>query len=161
MELQASSALIFLPFVAVLCAIAVWTDLTRMKIPNRITDLLLLGFIPLGLWAFPWGSFLWQMVHPAVMLLLGLGLHSLRAMGAGDIKFLIAASPYVMLGDIGLMMMILAASLLLGAALHRLSRATIGPRIAPGWQSWKAGKRYPMGLSLGPALVFYLALAAF
>lgn len=160
MSLPPEAALIFLGPVAILCALTVWTDLSRMKIPNWITDLLLLAFLPLGFLALPWQDALWQWLHPLAMFALGLGLHAIRAIGAGDIKFLMAASPYIMRPDLGRVMMLLAACLLIGALLHRAARATIGPKLAPGWESWKQRKRYPMGLSLGPALVLYLAFAA-
>lgn len=160
MSLPATAALWYLPVLVPLCLAAMWTDLTRMKIPNRINDVMLLTFIPLGFIALPWETALWQWLNPAVMLVIGLGLHALRAMGGGDLKFMIAASPYVMRPDLGRMMVLLAVFLLIGFALHRLARMSPLRRMTPDWASWSATGRYPMGLSLGPALIAYLILSA-
>lgn len=160
MDLPGSAALWFL-LAAVPAGLAtVWSDLRHMKIPNRVTDALLAAFVPLGFLALPWQDALWHWTHPAVMLALGLGFHALRLFGAGDIKFLIAASPYVALRDLGTVMLILSACLLAGFALHRGARALGAARLTPGWRSWHDRKRFPMGIALGPALVIYLSLAA-
>lgn len=160
MALPQTAALWFLPCVSLLCAATVWMDLTRMKIPNWVTDALLIAFLPLGLLALPWTDFLWQLINPVVMFAIGLVLHSLRAMGGGDIKFLISASPYVLVSDLPLVFFMLAACIAGGLVIHRLLRATIGPKLAPDWVSWEKTGRYPLGLSLGPALVLYLLWAA-
>jgi prepilin peptidase CpaA len=45
---------------------------------------------------------------------------------------------------------------------HRAFRAIPAVRrAAPDWQSWTAGKKFPMGVPLALSLVLYLALAAF
>lgn len=160
MDLSPSPALWFMLAVVPLGLATIWTDLTRMKIPNWVTDSLLVAFIPLGLIALPWPDFLWQLVNPVVMLAIGLGLHTIRAMGAGDIKFLISASPYVMIGDLKIVLFMLCGTILAGVAIHRTMRATIGPRLAPNWKSWDKNGRFPFGFSLAPALFLYLLLAA-
>lgn len=160
MTLPSFAALVFLPVVTPLCLALVWTDLSRMKIPNWITDALLVAFVPLALIALPWQVALWQLAHPAVMFALGIILYSLRLYGGGDVKFLIAASPYVMLNDVAFVLVLLAAFLLAGFALHRAVRASPLRRLAPDWVSWGAQGKYPMGLSLGPTLITYLILAA-
>jgi prepilin peptidase CpaA len=43
---------------------------------------------------------------------------------------------------------------------HRTVGATSLRRLAPDWESWRQGKRFPMGLALGPTLAAYLCLAA-
>ena len=55
---------------------------------------------------------------------------------------------------------IFAGFLLAAWASHRLARATLSG-FAPDWKSWTTGKRFPMGLALGPTLIAYLALCAF
>lgn len=160
MTLPASAALIFLIAALPLGLAAVWTDVTRMKIPNRVTDALLIAFLPLGLIALPWQEAAWQLLNPAVMLAIGLLLHSLRVMGGGDVKFLIAASPYIMRPDLMTVGLILCVALLAGFALHRLARHSPLARATPHWASWGETRRYPMGLSLGPTLIVYLSIAA-
>lgn len=161
MSLPPDAALWFLVAAIPLGMATVWTDLSRMKIPNWITDALLLSFIPLGLIALPWVDMLWQLVNPLVMLALGIVLHIARLMGGGDVKFLIAASPYVMVNDIWFVFFLLSLFMLTAFLIHRTARSTFGPRWAPDWQSWKEDKRFPLGFALGPTLIAYLALAAF
>lgn len=160
MVLLPNAALWFLPIAGLLSLAAVWTDLSRMKIPNWVTDALLIAFIPLGLIALPWQDFMWQLLNPVVMFAIGLVLHSIRAMGGGDIKFLIAASPYVMVADLKFVIFMLMGTIIAGLIIHRLMRATVGPKLAPDWVSWDRTGRYPLGFSLGPALILYLVLAA-
>lgn len=159
MELPAHAAMLYLIVVVPLCAATVYLDLSRMKIPNWVTDSLLLAFIPLGLIALPFTAFLWQLANPAVMFALALVFHALRLFGGGDSKFLIAASPYVMLGDISFVLMLLAACLLGGFVVHRLIRDSALSRQTEGWISWMDKHRFPMGFSLAPCLVGYLIAA--
>lgn len=157
--LSSTAAIWFAIALVPLCLITVWTDLTRMKIPNRVTDLMFVFFIPLGLIALPLDVFLWQFVNPAVALMIGIIIYAVKLIGAGDIKFIVAASPYVMRPDLYEASFLLGGFLVAGAITHRVLRATIGPKLAPNWKSWHDTKRYPMGFSLGPALLAYLALA--
>lgn len=158
--LPAVAAWWYLPVVIPLSLWAMWSDLTTMKIPNRITDALVLAFVPLGLMALPWQDFLWQLTHPAVMLALAVVLHAARIYGGGDLKFIVAASPYVMRPDLPLVAVLLALALLVGLGVHRLVLRPLLRRRFPDWASWSATGRYPVALSLGPTLIVYLALAA-
>lgn len=160
MTLPALPALIFMPVVIPLCLAAMWTDLTRMKIPNWITDVMLVAFIPLGLIAFPWEMAAWQLLHPAVMLAIGLVMHAARLTGGGDIKFMVAASPYVMRADIWQVLLILCLALLVGYAVHAVLKRSPVAKATPDWASWKAKGRYPMALSLGPTMIAYLVISA-
>jgi prepilin peptidase CpaA len=51
--------------------------------------------------------------------------------------------------------------LLAGLIVHRVARASPLRNLAPGWASWQAKGKFPMGLALGPTLALYLGLAAF
>ncbi|SHJ13573.1 A24 family peptidase [Wenxinia saemankumensis] len=137
-----------------------WSDLSRMKIPNRAVLALLAGFLLVGPFVLPLPDYGWRWLHFAVMLLAGMAANAIRLMGAGDAKFIAAAAPYVALGDVGPLIWILATASALGYALHLIARVTVGPRLAPGWVSWTSGRRFPMGLPLAMTLVAYLALAA-
>jgi prepilin peptidase CpaA len=57
-------------------------------------------------------------------------------------------------------MLILAAVSVAAFLTHRLARISPLRRLAPDWASWHSGRRFPMGLALGPALALYLGLAA-
>ena len=158
--LTQAQALWFLPAVLPLCLAVAWTDLSRMKIPNWTTDGLALGFVLLGLFALPaWSDYLWRFAHFGVMLAIGIALNAARVMGAGDSKFLAAAAPYVALPDAQLVLFMLGGVMLLGVAVHRTARAIPALRtLAPDWESWKQGKRFPLGFPLGLTLIAYMVL---
>lgn len=161
MALPALTALWFLPFVLPLCAHVVYTDLSKMKIANRTVMALAGVYALVGIVAMPsWEAYVWGFVQLALVLGAGFILNLAGAMGAGDAKFLAAAAPYIAPGDLGLLIPLFMGLLLAAVAAHRIARATALRRLAPDWKSWKSGRRFPMGLALGPVLATYLALAA-
>ena len=82
------------------------------------------------------------------------------AFGAGDAKFIAAAAPFIALGDLRLVIALFMATLLAAAVAHRGAKHTPLRRLAPHWESWEKGRKFPMGLALGPALAIYLILGA-
>ncbi|MEP2639621.1 prepilin peptidase [Roseobacter sp.] len=162
MALTATSALWFLPFVLPLCFYAAFTDLAHMKITNQTVVVLALVFVIVGPFAMPdFETYLWRLAQLGIMLVLGIALNAIGAMGAGDAKFIAAAAPFVAAGDLRLIMALLAATLLAAFATHRLARATRLRRLAPDWASWEQTKKFPMGLALGMTLALYLIFGAF
>lgn len=161
MAITASSAWWFLPFVVPLCFYVAFTDLARMKITNQAVVALALVFVVIGPFAMPsLDIYLWRLAQLAIMLILGILLNAVGAMGAGDAKFIAAAAPYIALPDLRLVMALLAASLLAAFVTHRIARASGLRNLAPHWTSWDQGKKFPMGLALGMALTLYLILGA-
>lgn len=159
LALTTQQAAWFLPFVAPLCLYVTWNDLRAMKIPTWSTDALALVFVVVGLFVMDsWSEYFWRYAHFGVILLVGMLLNAVGAMGAGDSKFIASAAPFVALDDAGKVLMILAACLLAGVLAHRIARITPLRRLAPDWQSWTEGKRFPMGFPLGVALIVYLAI---
>lgn len=156
----AASALWFLPFVLPIALWVAWSDMARMKIPNKAVIALLAVFALVGLIALPLEAWAWRWVHVAVVLAIGFLANMLRLMGAGDAKFAAAMAPFVPLDDVTLFAYLFAATLLGGFFAHRLAKR-IAPirRATPNWESWDR-KDFPMGLSLSGALVFYLVIGA-
>ena len=136
-----------------------YSDLSRMKIPNVAVYALVASYAVLGLIVFPFDVYLWQWLHLPVILIIGIILNAAGALGAGDAKFAAAAAPYVMLADLQPMLFLFAACLLAGYATHRLAKYSPLRNMVPDWESWTAGKRFPMGYPLAMTLVFYIALA--
>lgn len=159
-DTPATAALWFLPFVAPICLWVAWSDLRWMKILNKAVVALVCVYLVVGLAVLPLPDYLWRLSHLAVLLVVGIGANAAGLLGAGDAKFIAAAAPFVALGDASSVMMILAGVLVAAYLTHRLARMSPLRRLAPDWASWHSGKRFPMGLALGPALVLYLALAA-
>lgn len=143
-----------LPF----CLFVAYSDLSRMKIPNLATDGLLMLYVLVGLIALPFSQYLWGFAHFAVMLVVGMVLNAGRVLGAGDAKFVASAAPFVPLADLTIVFIVLASALVGGFATHRLVKHTRLRRIAPDWESWSTGARFPMGFPLAMALSIYFLL---
>ena len=159
MAISSLSALWFAPFVWPICLWVMWSDMARMKIPNKAVMALFFVFIGLGFFLLPLPEFGWRLVHLVIVLLVGMVLNATGMIGAGDAKFAAAAAPFIALGDIRLLMPIFAANIAAAYLTHRAARATPPLRnLAPRWESWHRGKDFPMGLSLGATLAIYLGL---
>ncbi|NRB33925.1 MAG: prepilin peptidase [Rhodobacteraceae bacterium] len=157
--LPAPVALGFLPLVVPICLYVIWTDLSQMRIRNHAVLALALGFVLLGPLLMSWQDWGWGLARLGVMLLAAMLFMARRVMGGGDAKFLAAAAPFIWPGDIPVIVLLLASALLGGFAAHRMARTTALRTLAPDWRSWHHSK-FPMGLSLGFALILYLVLAA-
>ncbi|MFT4699392.1 MAG: prepilin peptidase CpaA [Yoonia sp.] len=136
----------------------IFSDLSQMKIPNVAVGALVAAYAVLGLIALPFEQYLWHWTHLPMLLIVGLILNAAGAMGAGDAKFIAAAGPFIATADIKLMIPLFSACLLAGFFAHRLARMTPIRTAVPHWESWTAGKRFPMGFPLGMTLVFYLLI---
>ena len=161
MALTASAAWWFLPFVLPICFYVAFTDLREMRITNQAVLLLAAIFLVVGLIALPLPVYGMRIVQGLVVLLIGILLNAGGAVGAGDAKFAAAAAPLIAPGDLRLLIALFAANLLAAFVTHRLAKYTPLRRIAPGWQSWEMGWKFPMGLSLGGTLALYLLLGVF
>lgn len=160
MGLTAAAAWWFLPAAIPIAIYVSWTDLSMMKITNKAVLALVISYAVLGLFAFSFDMYLWQWLHLVIMLMVGILLNAAGVMGAGDAKFIAAASPMVVVADLRLIVILLAATLLAGYVTHRLAKHSPMQRMVPDWKSWETGKRFPMGFPLSMTLVFYLLIVA-
>lgn len=160
MAIPATHALWYLPFVLPICLYVAFTDLALMKITNQAVILLALVFVVISFFLMPFQDYLWRLAALVIVLVVGIILNAAGVLGAGDAKFIAAAAPYVALGDLRLMMALFMATLLAAAVAHRGAKYTPLRRLAPHWESWERGKKFPMGLALGPTLAIYLILGA-
>lgn len=162
MHMPAAAALAFLPFAAAIGFWVTWSDLARMRIPNAAVLALLAVFLLVGPFVLPLADWGWRWLNFAVVLAIGFVLNMGGILGGGDAKFLAAMAPFVALGDAAFFMVLLAVAMIAAYVGHRAFRAVPAVRrAAPDWQSWNAGKKFPMGVPLALSLVIYLALAAF
>jgi prepilin peptidase CpaA len=151
-------------FLIVAVPVGLWvayTDLSRMKITNAAVLALFAGYVVLGFFALPREAYLWGYVHMIVVLVIGVALNAVGAVGAGDAKFAAAAAPIIATGDIAPLLYLFSLCLLAGWAIHRIARMTPLRRLAPEWASWTSGRRFPMGLPLAMTLLAYLGLAIY
>jgi prepilin peptidase CpaA len=155
----AFAAWLLLPVLPI-CLYVAYTDLAQMKIPNRAVLALGALFLLAGPFLLPFETYLWRLGTLLAVLVLGILFNAGGLLGAGDAKFIAAAAPYVAPPDLRLILMLFMATLLAAVATHRLVRHTPLRRLAPGWESWDRGRKFPMGLALGPCLALYLLLGA-
>ena len=158
-SITVTQSIAFLIFVAPLCIYVAWNDLRAMKIPTWSTDALALVFVVVGIFVMPFSDYLWRYAHFGVILIVGMLLNAIGAMGAGDSKFIASAAPFIPVDDLGLILKLLACGFFAGYLLHRVARAISPVRgLVPDWQSWSEKRRFPMGFPLGATLIVYLAL---
>ncbi|MCP5036605.1 MAG: hypothetical protein GY945_03280 [Rhodobacteraceae bacterium] len=161
LDLTVQAAWWFLPLVTPIAIFVAWSDMAYMKIPNKAVLALMLVFLVVGLVALPWAVYPWRLVHFVVVLVVGFLMNAVGLLGAGDAKFAAAMAPFIALPDITPFLYILAPVVLAAFITHRLVRrmAVIRARF-PDWESWER-RDFPMGLALGPSLVFYLLAGVF
>jgi len=160
MSIPALQAMWFLPFVLPICLYVAYTDLAQMRITNQAVMALAVIFVVIGFFLMPFNDYLWKLAALVIVMIVGVILNAAGAMGAGDAKFIAVAAPYLALGDLQFVMMLFMAILLAAALTHRMVKHTPLRRLAPEWESWDRGKKFPLGLALGPCLAVYLILGA-
>lgn len=132
-----------------------------MTIPNWVSIALVVAFLVLGVLVLPIVDVGLRLAVGFAMLVLGFFLNAARVMGGGDAKMIAASAPYVAFPDVAIVLVIFSATLLVTLVLHRIAKAIPAIRRAtPNWASWEAGRNFPMGISIGLALVVYLGLSA-
>ncbi|MFN3953606.1 MAG: prepilin peptidase [Pararhodobacter sp.] len=157
---SSTAALWFALFAAPIAAWVVWSDLKSMRIPNKAVVALVGVYAVVGVLALPLPVWGWGWLHLAVALVIGFVLTLSGGFGAGDAKFAAAMAPFVALGDLRLFLVRRAPVVLPSYLAHGIARRTPQwPPATPGWESWERSE-FPMGLALGPTLIFYLVLAA-
>ena len=158
MDLAQEAARLFFPLTLPICLYVAFTDLREMRITNQAVIVLALIFAVVAPFIMTFDAYLWRLAGLVIVLVAGIFLNAAGAMGAGDAKFLAAAAPYIALGDLRFLMALFAGVLLAAFTTHRIARATGLRNLAPHWQSWEQGKKFPMGLALGMTLAAYLGL---
>ncbi len=159
MLLSAQTAIWFLPFVTPIALWVAWSDMKWMKIHNYAVLALVAVYLVIGLIALPFQSWAWGWASLVVVLVVGFVLSSVGLLGAGDAKFAAAMAPFIALGDLSLFLIMLACVTLVSFVAHRVARRTrLVQGLVPEWESLHRTE-FPMGLALGPSLLFYLCLA--
>ncbi len=120
-----------------ICLWVAYTDLSQMKIRNEAVLALFVTFVVSGIFLMPFTEYLWRYLHLAVILAVGFGLSTIRALGAGDAKFAAAMAPFVAAGDIAEVVILFAGLLVVTWVAHRLIRMI--PPFAPRHPAGKAG----------------------
>ena len=109
MAQSATAALWFLVFATPIAAWVVWSDLSRMRIPNMAVIALIAVYAVIGPLVLPLNLWGWSWLNFAVVLVVGFVLSLSGGFGAGDAKFAAAMAPFVALGDLRLFLALLGA----------------------------------------------------
>lgn len=160
MAIPDMAALALLILAAPVCGWVAFSDLRAMRIPNWTVYSLFAIFVVVGPLVLPLPQYGWQLLHMPILLVVGFVINAAGLAGAGDAKFVAAAGPYLWVADLQPLLLIYAANLMAAFVTHRLAKHTPLRTLAPHWQSWSSGRKFPMGLSLAGTLVIYLALGA-
>jgi len=161
MAITAWSAMWFLPFALPISIWVALNDMKFMKIPNKAVVALFVVFLLVGLIALPLSDYPGRLLQMVVVLVIGFGLNTMGAIGAGDAKFAAAMAPFVAFGDGRFLLYFFASVLLAAVVTHRVFRRSAAiTRITPDWESWTR-KDFPMGLALGGTLTLYLIAGVF
>lgn len=154
--LSGTDALVFLPFVLVLCLWVAWSDMKFMKIPNKAVLALAGTFLVIGPLLLPLPDYLWAIALMLIVLTIGFLMSTFRMVGAGDAKFAAAMTPYFVGGGAAYVMLLIAGCLIGALIVHRLLRRIPAIRAAtPDWLSWTRAD-FPAGLALAGALLVYI-----
>ena len=137
-----------------------WYDMARLKILNGLVLFTFGVFVVIGPFVLPLSMYFGQILQAFAVLALMLLLYTTGAMGGGDAKFIAAASPYFMRTDLPLIIIIFASCCLGAFVAHRGFLIFGTDRALPLWQSWRSGRRFPLGFALGGIVSIYLVLAA-
>jgi prepilin peptidase CpaA len=148
--IQAALLMIF-PLLVIIAAL---TDLTSFTIPNRISALLLAGFLPAALaLGRPWGEVGVDAAVFAVALLAGMAMFAAGWIGGGDAKLLAAASLWLGLAAMPVFLLVTAlAGGALAVLLMNVRASWVQPHLqaAPGWLARLAtpGADVPYGVAI-------------
>lgn len=149
-----------LPLATLISLWVAWSDLARMKIPNKAVLALLALFAVVGVLTLPLEVYAWRYAHFAVVLAVGFLMTITGVVGAGDAKFAAAMAPFVAAIDGTAVAAIFTVTTILAFILHRLARVSPLRKLAPDWESWERTRDFPMGLPLAVTLIIYLGRAA-
>jgi prepilin peptidase CpaA len=144
-----------------LMAMASYTDLKTLKIPNTLVLAVLGVFIVTGLWGLPFDIFLWRLLAGVIVLVIGFVLFSIGAIGGGDAKMAAALAPLVVPGDFMRLALLYAIVTFLMLMVLRLVMQVYRHEDS-GWLSVDQLKKpprervFPLGLILGLTITIYL-----
>jgi prepilin peptidase CpaA len=88
-----------LAVLAALGLLACWFDIRERRLPNWLVAATLAAGLGLAAWRTGAELLPWHLAHFAIALVVGIGLYSIRALGAGDAKYYAALAAWFALGD--------------------------------------------------------------
>lgn len=152
-------ALIHLCAITIPALVAVWTDLSAMRIPNWVSIAMAAVFVVVMVLTLPLNTIPPRLLTAGIVFVIGLGLYAMGQMGAGDVKFAASVFLFVDPIDVTFFIRILGVMALAGLLTHRtFARFPAARAMAPNWTSWTAKGVFSYGVALSLALIYYLLL---
>jgi prepilin peptidase CpaA len=154
-----TQAIVFLVLLAGPCLYAVWTDLSRMTIPNRVVLVTVALFVAAAPFVMPLEEMAWRFLPAFIVLVAGFLLNLTGQFGAGDAKFAAAIVLYVPQQDLPSLLWIYAILALLSVALlYAVKKAMPARAAASGLKSLSETRTFPLGVPLALTALAYQAL---
>lgn len=152
-----TTAQIYLVLVMIPCLIALWKDLSEMRIPNLVSLAMIVIFAVTAPFLMEWQDIVKQVGLAVVVFVVLFGLYLLGGVGAGDVKFASTIMLFVQLSDVTFFIRNLGLIALAGLCAHMIVRRIEPLRnLAPHWRSFNEQGVFPYGLALSVSLIFYL-----
>lgn len=143
-----------------------WSDAATMRIPNAASLMIFLVFIPTGLMGLPLEVFGWRILHTVIAFFVGFGLFQISGgrVGGGDLKLIIALTPYVNFNTLGWILVLWSGITLVSLGAFMLARyvlkgesfgmASLEKHPVPG----SARPYFPAGVSIGLSFIVYFVM---
>jgi prepilin peptidase CpaA len=154
---QIPTIIIICIYMACLCH-AMWTDITKMKISNSVSLILLAAFVPFAVFYIEPFTALLHIAIAAAVFAVTFGLYAIRAMGGGDVKLISASAvwlgpqhilPFLMMvALLGGLIAVLMIALRRTMPQHDTPSASRAMRISAKWIS---SGRLPYGVPISVA----------
>ncbi len=146
---------------APLMAAIAYIDTRDLRIPNWAVLAVLGVFLATGSWGLPVETFLWRLGYAAAVFVVSLGLYSLAqgAVGAGDLKLLVALTPFLSGAILVDFLLVYVAVSVLGTLAFLLARRLLKGR-QTGWRAFDHAMYFPAGVFIGVSLLVVLGTEA-
>lgn len=149
-------SLVIFTVVILLLIYAGYSDLRRLRIPNWISIVLVLAFLPIAA-TLPWPEIYSRLIIVAVVFGIGLALFAMNTLGAGDVKLLAALLLFVQSQQAALFFLLLSATLLIGlTAVVLVRKMPVAQR--SNFKALATPGVFPMGVSISSAGLICLSL---
>lgn len=136
----------------------IFFDLRQMRIPDALS-FILLGLFALSAFTLSPEEMGIRLAQGAVLFMLGFLAFMFRLIGGGDVKILSALALFIPLDQIGALMLLFSATLIVGVCSIVFCRHLLHPEHTQ-WEFLKT-RQLPMGLPIGSAGIIAILSQAF
>ncbi|MEX0282462.1 MAG: prepilin peptidase [Arenibacterium sp.] len=136
-------------FLLPVLALVAFFDLKLLRIPDKLTVIALIGFVPIAA-TLPVEELILRLLTAAAVFAIGFCLFALRLFGGGDVKFLPVLLLFIPTAELATFCYCLSASILLAIATVSVARnKAVGA--FRGWAFLTGSRSLPLGVSFAYA----------